>query len=111
MNKNTLLTIIVTIALTWFLVWFFSNDTDINKQLKESEETRKELVIDNERLQQLNDSLKGVAKAIIKNYNHISKKSKSKDDEIKESSNYIYNLNERQIDSAIRQHTHKSYIE
>ena len=109
MNKNYIIIIIITIALTWFCVWFFGNDSDLMNRNKALEKERKELVIERDLLILENDSLKSIEKTIINNYYTTSQKIKSNEKDIKSVNDYVYSLNERSIDSTIRQHTHKPY--
>ena len=109
MNKKTITIILLSVALTWFLVWFFSNDRDLMKQNKELIKVRDSLRIENKVLTFKNDSLQSIEKTIIKNYYNINDKIKDNDKKINNVNDYVYSLNERAIDSTIRQHTHKPY--
>ena len=108
--RNNIIIIAVTIALTWFCVWFFSNDIDIKRQLEDSVKERDSLTVVNTSLKRVNDSLRTEEKTMINNFNTINQNSKIKDDEIQNINNSVYTLNELEVDSTIRQHTHKPYI-
>lgn len=101
MKKDTLI-LLIAIALTWFVMWFFGNDSDIKKQLKESEEIREQLVERAEKLVLRIDSLKQVKQKVEYKYIYLDKQNKQKDEEIKDNVNGVYTLNERQLDSTIR---------
>lgn len=105
MKKDTLI-LLFAIALTWFVMWFFGNDNDIKKQLKESEEIREQLVERAEQLVLRIDSLKQVKQKVEYKYIYLDKQNKQKDEEIKDNVNSVYTLNERQLDSTIREWRH-----
>ena len=109
MNKKIITIILLSVALTWFLVWFFSNDRDLMKQNKELIKVRDSLRIENKVLAFKNDSLQSIEKTIIKNYYTINDKIKDNDKKINNVNDYVYSLNERAIDSTIRHHSHKPY--
>lgn len=110
MNKNNILLVIATIAITWFTVWFFSNDQDIKRQLAESEAKRDKLKTELIELRHINDSLTTLKDNKAKDYQEKEKRSKTKDNEIQDTINDVYTLNEREIDSTIRHYTHKPYL-
>ena len=109
MTKKNIIITIIAIILTWFFTWFFTNDPDLMNRNKELEKERKDFVIERELLIKENDSLKSIETVIINNYYTTSEKIKTNEKDIQSVNDYVYSLNERSIDSTIRQHTHKSY--
>lgn len=109
MKKDTYI-LLFAIVFAWFMIWFFSNDTDITKQLKESENKR--VLLENEilLLKKQKDSLERLKTQKEIKYIYLDKQNKNKDDEIKDNVNDVYTLSERELDLSIRQHTHKPYI-
>ena len=108
--KDNIIIVIVTIALTWFCVWFFSNDKDIKNQLENVIEQRKELTKEINNLQIENDSLKKIEQAVKIKYVYVNNKISTNEKDIKDVNDYVYSLNEQSIDSTIRHYTHKPYI-
>ena len=109
MNKQNILLIIATIVLTWFCIWFFSNDTDIMRQVKQLETQRDSLINKNKRLLYKNDSLVLLKQKEFVKYVKIKEQIKNKENETNNAINNVYSLNEQQLDSTIRHYTHKPY--
>lgn len=108
MKKDTLI-LLFAIVLTWFVMWFFGNNSDIKKQLKESEEIREVLAKEVRELNKENDSIKSLNTA-LQNKNKILLRLNSKKDEaIKDNANNVYTLNERELDSAIHSARYNAY--
>lgn len=109
MKKDTLI-LLFAIVFAWFMMWFFGNDRDVTKQLRESENKRELLQNELTILKRKNDSLKTLKNKKEIKYVYLDKQNKIKDEEIKDNTNNVYTLDERQLDSAIRHYTHKPYI-
>ena len=107
--KNNLIILVIAIALTWFVTWFFSNDADLMRRNKELEKERKDFITESDLLIKENDSLKSIETVIVNNYYKTSSKIKTNEKDIKKVNDYVYSLNERSVDSTIRQYTHKPY--
>ncbi len=106
MNKKTLLAITLTIALTWFLVWFFGNDKELMQRNKTLIKQRDSIISINKQLSLKNDSLILLKQKEVVKYVKIQTQLNTIKDETKRNINNVYLLNERQIDSTIRNHKH-----
>lgn len=106
MNKKTLLAITLAIALTWFLVWFFSNDKELMQRNKTLIKQRDSIISVNKQLSLKNDSLVLLKQKEVVKYVKIQSQLNTIKDETKRNINNVYLLNERQIDSTIRNHKH-----
>ena len=106
MNKKTLLALTLSIALTWFLVWFFSNDKELIQRNKTLIKERDSLLSLNKKLSFKNDSLTLLKQKEVVKYVKIQSQLNTIKDETKRNINNVYLLNERQIDSTIRNHKH-----
>lgn len=106
MNKKTLLAITLAIALTWFLVWFFSNDKELMQRNKKLIKQRDSIISVNKQLSLKNDSLVLLKQKEVVKYVKIQSQLNTIKDETKRNINNVYLLNERQIDSTIRNHKH-----
>ena len=106
MNKKTLLALTLSIALIWFLVWFFSNDKELTQRNKILIKERDSLLSLNKQLSFKNDSLILLKQKEVVKYVKIQSQLNIIKDETKRNINNVYLLNERQIDSTIRNHKH-----
>ena len=106
MNKKTLLAITLAIALTWFLVWFFSNDKELMQRNKTLIKQRDSIISVNKQLSLKNDSLILLKQKEVVKYVKIQSQLNTIKYETKRNINNVYLLNERQIDSTIRNHKH-----
>jgi len=106
MNKQNILLIIATIVLTWFFIWFFSNDADIMRQVKRLETQRDSLINANKTLSFKNDSLVLLKQKEVVKYVKIKQQIKNKENETNKAINNVYSLNEQQLDSTIRTYKH-----
>ena len=106
MNKQNILLIIATIVLTWFFIWFFSNDADIMRQVKRLETQRDSLINANKTLSFKNDSLVLLKQKEVVKYVKIKQQIKNKENETNNAINNVYSLNEQQLDSTIRTYKH-----
>lgn len=106
MNKQNILLIIATIILTWFVIWFFSNDTDIMRQVKQLETQRDILLNANKRLLYKSDSLLLLKQKEVVKYVKIKEQIKNKEDETNNAINNVYSYDEQKLDSIIRAYKH-----
>jgi regulator of replication initiation timing len=106
MNKQNILLIIGTIALTWFCFWYFSNDVDIMRQVKDLETQRDTLISANKTLSFKNDSLVLLKQKEVVKYVKIKQQIKDKQDETNNAIDNVYSLDEQQLDSILRNYKH-----
>lgn len=106
-KPSRILTIIlITISLTWLCVWFFSNDSDIMKQVKDLETQRDTLISANKTLSFKNDSLVLLKQKEVVKYVKIKQQIKDKQDETNNAIDNVYSLDEQQLDSILRNYKH-----
>lgn len=106
MKNNRLIIILSLIGGAVFLYWLFSNDSDITKQVKELNKENALLKLEITELNTINDSLISVKKKEVVKYVYIKQKLKDKEDETNIAINNVRNLNERVLDSTIRNYKH-----
>ena len=106
LTKQNIILIIVTIALTWFCLWFFSNDADIMHQVKQLETQRDSLINANKRLSFKSDSLYSLKQKEVVKYVKIKQQIKDKKDERNNAVNNVYSYDEQKLDSIIRAYKH-----
>lgn len=102
--------VIIFIIFSIVTLYYFLNDRDISKQLKEN---KKEIQVYKQQIDSLlvvNDSILKIKDKEIVKYMYIAKAKENKVDEDVQITNSVYSFNERQLDSTIRQHTHKPYV-
>lgn len=108
MKKDTYI-LLFAIAFAWFMIWFFGNDTDITKQLKESENKRELLTKELRELNKEKDSIILLNNALEKRNKILLSLNNKKDEAIKDNANNVYTLNERELDSSIRNARYNAY--
>lgn len=106
MSKQNIILIICTIILTWFVIWFFSNDADIMRQVKQLETQRDSLINENKRLLYKNDSLVLLKQKEVVKYVKIKEQIKNKENETNNAIDSVYSYDEQELDSIIRTYKH-----
>lgn len=106
MSKQNIILIICTIILTWFVIWFFSNDANIMRQVKQLETQRDSLINANKRLLYKNDSLVLLKQKEVVKYVKIKEQIKNKENETNNAVNNVYSYDEQELDSIIRAYKH-----
>ena len=106
MNKKTITILTLSILLSWFLIWFFSNNKELMQRNKQLIKQRDSLTSLNKALSFKNDSILILKQKEVIKYIKIENQLNTVKDENKNIINSVYSLNERQIDSTIRNHKH-----
>lgn len=105
-TKHGIILIVTTICLTWFCVWYFSNDPDLTRQNKELIKERDVLKEENKQLSYKIDSLDKVEVKVITRYIKINEQIKEKDYETINSVDAVDGYSEQSVDARIRTHKH-----
>ena len=106
MSRKNIIQIIITIAITWLCIWFFSNDSDIMRQVKQLETQKDSLLNENKRLSLKNDTLVLLTEKEAVKHAKIKRQIKDKDNETDNAVNNVYTLDEQQLDSILRTYKH-----
>ena len=106
MNKKTITILTLSILLSWFLIWLFSNDKELMQRNKQLIKQRDSLASLNKTLSFKNDSILLLKQKEVVKYIKIENQLNIVKDENKNIINSVYSLDERQIDSTIRNYKH-----